>query len=145
MAAKKKPPAPPESAVPDYLKQTRLYQKRKVTKRKLPSFTEAMLLLHAPEALRLYWEALLEGLKARDKNALEAAGEIFAYVKGKGMSINVTQAMMQQNAVAGETSPVVGYDAFIRQLKEARAERALPEPAPAIDVHPVDTAAVVEG
>ena len=134
------PPAPEKpSLVPDYVKQSRVFQRKKVTKRKLPSFTEAMLLLHAPEALRLYWEAILEGLKARDKHALDAAGEIFNYVKGKGMTLNVTQQMLQQNTAAGLESPVVGFDAFVRQLADSRAQKALPAPT-VIDQAPIGQA-----
>lgn len=141
---KSSPPAtPPVSAVPDYIKESRVYQRRKVTKRKLPSFEEAMLLLHIPEMSRLYLEAVCEGLKERDKTALEHAGEMLNYVQRKGININVAQQMMQQNAVAGATAPVVGYDAFVRQLAEARAGHALPPPAEdVITVHPVDTPAV---
>jgi hypothetical protein len=132
---------PPQltSAVPEYVQQSRLLQRRKITKRKLPTFAEAMLLLHAPEALRLYWEAMLEGLKARDKGALEAAGEIFNYVRGKGINLTVTQQLLNQNAVAGPNAPIIGADAFIRQLAEARGERALPPPtAPIVDIRPAD-------
>lgn len=141
---KSKPPETPASAVPESVKQSRVYQRRKVTKRKLPSFTEAMMLLHAPEALRLYWEALLEGLKRGDKYALEAAGEIFNYVRGKGINLNLTQQMMAQNVAAGEQSPVVGFDAFARRLAEARAGHALPPPAEvlqleAAEVRPAET------
>jgi hypothetical protein len=146
MSTKRKlnPPGPVSSAVPEYVQQSRLLQRRKVTKRKLPTFAEAMLLLHAPEALRLYWEAMLEGLKARDKGALEAAGEIFNYVRGKGINLTVTQQLLNQNAVAGPNSPVVGFDAFARQLAEARAGHALPSPD-VVDVlpeniRPADTA-----
>ena len=133
---KPNPVAPAPSAVPEYVQQSRLLQRRKITKRKLPTFAEAMLLLHAPEALRLYWEAMLEGLKARDKGALEAAGEIFNYVRGKGINLTVTQQLLNQNAVAGPNSPVVGFDAFARQLAEARAGHALPAPSDVIDVTP---------
>ena len=137
MSAKRKsnPPGPVQSAVPEYVQQSRLLQRRKVTKRKLPTFAEAMLLLHAPEALRLYWEAMLEGLKARDKSALEAAGEIFNYVRGKGINLTVTQQLLNQNAVAGPNAPNIGTDAFLRRLAETRAGHALPSPD-VIDVEP---------
>ena len=122
------------SAVPDYVQQSRVYQRRRVTKRKLPSFTEAMLLLHAPETLRLFWKAINEGLAKRDKVALEMTGEMFSYVRGKGINLNLTQQMLQQNHAAGPESPVIGTDAFLRQLAEARAGRALPPPPEVIDV-----------
>jgi hypothetical protein len=140
-------PATPESAVPDYIQQAPLLSRRKITKRKLPTFTEAMLLLHAPEAIRLYWEALLIGLKERDKSALEAVGEIFNYVKGRGGPlVSVTQQMLQQNTVAGPDSPVIGFDAFARQLAEARAGHALPPPEDdVIDIQPVRPADGVPG
>ena len=145
MARTVKPVVPAPSAVPEYVQQSRLLQRRKVTKRKLPTFAEAMLLLHAPEALRLYWEAMLEGLKARDKSALEAAGEIFNYVRGKGINLTVTQQLLNQNAVAGPNAPIIGADAFIRQLAEARGGHALPAPTQVVDVipeniRPADTA-----
>jgi hypothetical protein len=133
------------AVVPECVRESRVYQRRKVTKRKLPSFTEAMMLLHAPEALRLYWEALLNGLKAGDKTALETAGEIFNYVRGKGMTFNLTQQMLAQQQAAGETAPVVGFDAFVRQLAEARADRALPAPAEVIDAEPVEAVAETAG
>ena len=138
MARTVKPVVPAPSAVPEYVQQSRLLQRRKITKRKLPTFAEAMLLLHAPEALRLYWEAMLEGLKARDKSALEAAGEIFNYVRGKGINLTVTQQLLNQNAVAGTSGPVIGTDAFLRQLAEARAGHALPAPAEIVDIRPAD-------
>jgi hypothetical protein len=141
LSTKRKPNPidPPPSAVPEYVQQSRLLQRRKITKRKLPTFAEAMLLLHAPEALRLYWEAMLEGLKARDKGALEAAGEIFNYVRGKGINLTVTQQLLNQNAVAGPNAPIIGADAFIRQLAEARGGHALPPPAdPIVDIRPAD-------
>ena len=128
-------PEPPPSAVPGYVQQSRLLQRRKITKRKLPTFAEAMLLLHAPEALRLYWEAMLEGLKARDKGALEAAGEIFNYVRGKGINLTVTQQLLQQNSGAVLNGSVIGTDAFLRQLAETRAGHTLPSPD-VIDVEP---------
>lgn len=136
MPARRKKVEPKPNAVPDYVQQSPLLQRRKITKRKLPSFTEAMLLLHAPEALRLYWEAILEGLKARDKTALDAAGEIFNYVRGKGINLSVSQQILQQNVAAGEQSPVMGYDALIRQIQEARSGRPIPPPQEAIDVFP---------
>lgn len=135
---KTKPQPAPASAVPEYVQSSRLMQRRKVTKRQLPSYTEAMLLLHAPEALRLWWEAVLEGLQRRDKHAMEMAGEVFNYIRGKGVSLNVTQQLFQQNAVAGPDAPVIGCDAFIRQLAEARAGHALPAPE-VVDV-PAETA-----
>jgi hypothetical protein len=142
VAKRKAKPIEPKSAVPEYVQESAVFQRRKVTKRKLPSFTEAMLLLHAPEALRLYWAALLEGLKARDKNALDAAGEIFNYVRGKGINLSVTQQLLQQNVAAGEQSPVIGFDAFARQLAEARAGRSLPPPPDSVvvEVRPADIA-----
>jgi hypothetical protein len=130
----------PESVIPEYVQQARIMQKRRVTKRRLPSYTEAMMLLHAPEAQRLFWKALLEGLNSGDREAMRMTGEIFDLVK-KGGGISITQNLLQQNAVAGATSPVVGFDAFARQLAEKRAGHALPAPQDdIIDVHPVDSA-----
>ena len=146
MAARRKaaaPAAPPVSAVPEYIQQARVYQRKKITKRKLPSFEEAMFLLHVPELAREYFGAILEGLKVRDKTALEHAGEMLNYVQRKGFNINVSQQLLQQNQVAGEQSPVMGFDALARQLAEARAGHALPAPPPAIDIHPVDTSETV--
>jgi hypothetical protein len=124
-AAKKVPTAP---VVPDYVRDSRVYQKRTVTKRKLPSFQEAMYLLHVPEMAREYFAAVLAGLKAGDKTALEHAGEMLTYVQRRGFNINIAQQMLQQNAVAGADSPVIGCDAFLRRLADERAGHALPAP-----------------
>lgn len=140
---KNKPPAEPaKSPVPEYVQQSRVYQRKKVTKRKLPSFEEAMFLIHVPEMSRLYFEAVFEGLKARDKTALEHAGEMLSYVQRKGININVAQQMMAQNVAAGEQAPVMGYDALVRSIAEARA---LPAPAEVIDVRPADMPVAVDG
>lgn len=139
--AKSKKPVNTASPVPEYIQQSKVYTKRKITKRKLPSFTEAMLLLHTPELLRQYFEALLAGAKRRDKTSLDHIGEMFSFIRGKGISINLTQAMMQNNVAAGDTAPVQGFDAFVRALKEKRAAAQL-EAAPegqVIDAHPVET------
>ena len=125
---KSKSPPTPAGAVPEYVQAARLMQRRKVTKRQLPNFTEAMMLLHAPEAQRLAWKALLEGAAAGDKDFVRMALEIFEILKAKGGGISVTQQILQQNAIAGADAPVIGCDAFIRQLAEARAGRALPAP-----------------
>lgn len=127
------------SVVPEYIQAAPLLNRRKITKRKLPSFTEAMLLLHAPEALRLYWEAIFNGLKKGDKTALEAAGEIFNYTRGKGINLNLTQQMMANNVAAGEQAPVMGYDALVRNIAEARAGHTLPAPATVIEIGQTDT------
>ena len=143
MPQRKKPAAAPAlSAVPEYVQQSRVYQRKKVTKRKLPSFEEAMLLLHIPELSRKYLKAVLEGLELRDKTALEHAGEMLNYVQRKGFNINIAQQMLQQNQAAGEAAPVMGFDAFARQLAESREGHALPPP-PAdltIDVEPAAAA-----
>lgn len=133
-----------QGSVPDHIQQSRTYQKKAVTKRKLPSFTEAMLLIHAPELLRKYFEALLCGLKDGDKTALEQVGEIFNFVKGKGINVNLTQQMMAQGVAAGEQAPVMGYDALVRQLAESRAGHALPAPIEVLDIRPADIT-VVDG
>lgn len=135
MSQKKKP-----NSVPDYIQAAPIMQRRKLTKRRLPSFTEAMTLLHMPELQRKFWKALFEMLDAGDKEGLRSAGEIIGLLEKRG-GINVTQQMMAQNVAAGPTSPVMGFDAFARQLAEARAGHALPPPADdVVDVHPVDTA-----
>jgi hypothetical protein len=120
-----------------------VYQRRKVTKRKLPSFEAAMFLLHVPELSRLYFDAIYEGLKDRDKTCLEHAGEMLNYVQRKGFNINIAQQLLQQNVAAGAQSPVMGFDAFARQLAEARAGHALPPPAEIVEVHRVDTSETV--
>ncbi len=135
----KKAPAPVPSAVPDYVQLSSVYQRKKVTKRKLPSFVEAMMLLHAPEVQRLFWKALMNGLTTGDKDFVRMAGEIFDVIK-RGPGISVTQQIMQQNVAASVDSPVIGFDALTRQLAEARSGHALS--APVIDVqkvHPVDS------
>lgn len=143
MPRKKKSAAPaPGSVVPEYVQQNKLLQKRNVTKRTLPTFTEAMLLLHAPELLRKYFEALLAGLNSGDKAALEQVGEIFNFVRGKGINVNLTQQMLNQTAAASPESPVIGYDAFTRRLAEQRA--ALPAPTNVITV-PTQDVTVVSG
>lgn len=129
----------PESAVPSYIQEAPIMRRRKITKRRLPSYAEAMMLLHAPEALRLFWKSLLEGESAGDKDSVRMVGEIFEYLK-RGGGISIVQQMLQQNAVAGATSPVIGFDAFARSLAEARAGHALPPPAEdVITVHPVES------
>lgn len=120
------------SAVPAYIKESRVYMRKTVTKRKLPSFEEAMLLLHIPELAREYFSAILGGLKVRDKTALHHAGKMLSYVEDKGFNITIAQQMLTQNAVAGADSPVMGFDAFIRHQAELRAGHALP----AIDIQP---------
>jgi hypothetical protein len=142
-SAKKKPPSA-TSVIPEYVQQSRVYQRKKVTKRKLPSFEEAMFLIHVPEMARLYFKAIYEGLQERDKVALEHAGEMLQYVQRKGFSINVAQQMLAQNVAAGETSPVVGFDAFARQLAEARAGHALPPPPEVLELAPAEAVTVQE-
>jgi hypothetical protein len=92
-----------------------------------------MMLLHAPEAQRLFWQALLGGMQAGDKDFVRMGGEIFGLVQKAG-GITVTQQLLQQNVVAGAQSPVMGYDAFVRSLAEARAGHTLPPPSEVIDV-----------
>jgi hypothetical protein len=127
-----------QSAVPEYIQQAKVYKRRKLSKRKVGSFEEAMLLLHLPELARGYFSSLLEGLKARDKSALDHTGQILNYVQQRGLNISVTQQLLQQNTVAGPDSPVVGYDAFVRRLGEARGGE-LPS-GNVITVEPNDTA-----
>jgi hypothetical protein len=139
---KVKPSAVPDSPVPEYIQKSGLYQLNKVTKRKLPSFEEAMLLLHIPEMARAYLKAVLGGLAVREKTALDHAGRILNYVQDKGFNISVTQQMLQQNTVAGVESPVIGFDAFARRLAEQRAGHALPSPEviDSVPVRPADSA-----
>jgi hypothetical protein len=129
----------PVNVIPDYIAQSKLLRRNKVTKKSLPSYTEAMMLLHAPEAQRLFWKALLEGLDSRDKEFVRMAGEIFELLK-KGPGISITQQILQQN-LSGNNGTAMGFDAFVRQLAEARSGHPLPPPAGAIDVRPADTAA----
>ena len=143
MASKRKAKATeeePASVVPEYIQHSRLLQRRRVTKRKLPSYTEAMLLLHTPEVLRLFWEATIDGLKNRDKDIVKMVGEAVDYVKKGG--ITITQQVLNNNVAAGIEAPVKGFDAFARELAEARAGHALPPPAEIIDVHPADSEVV---
>jgi hypothetical protein len=147
MAARKNKTPPSANVVPEYIQNSNLLNKRKITKRKLPSYTEAMLLLHTPEVLRLYFEATLEGLKAGDKDVIKMVGEMYDYVK-RGGGITLNQQILNNNVAAGETAPVVGFDAFARRLAEARAGHALPAAAEmtTIEVHPADVATLpVEG
>jgi hypothetical protein len=130
----------PSSAVPAYVQDSKILQKRKVTKRTLPSFTEAMMLLHAPEAQRLAWAALLNGADAGNKEAVRTILEIFGLVQKSG-GFTLNQQILQQNAAAGVESPVKGFDAFTRELAEARAGHALPPPSEVIvEVRPADSA-----
>jgi hypothetical protein len=102
-----------------------------------------MLLVHTPALLQEYFAALLGGLKAGDKVALEQVGEIFNYVKGRGISLSMNQQILQANAAAGEQAPVIGYDTLVRQIAESRAGRALPAPSTAVDIRPADTTVTV--
>lgn len=138
MARKSKAESKISDVIPEYVRESRLYQRRKVAKRKLPSFEEAMFLLHVPEMARLYFRAIYEGLKERDRVALEHAGEMLQYVQRKGFNINVAQQMLANNVAAGENSPVTGFDALVRQLAEARAGHALPAPAEVLDIRPAE-------
>ena len=140
MARKNGKPKDPAAkwALPDYITGSRVLQRRKVTKRQLPTFTEQMMLLHAPEAQRLFWQALLKGLERGDKDCMRMMGEIAELLK-RGGGITVTQQILNQNAAAGETAPVVGFDAFARQLAEARAGHLLPSPRDVVDLAPQST------
>jgi hypothetical protein len=145
MASKRKAKATeeePASVVPEYIQHSRLLQRRRVTKQKLMDYTEAMKLLHTPEVLRLFWEAVINGLNNGDKDIVKMVGEVFDYVKKGG--INITQQMLNNNMPAAIEPRVKGYDAYVRELAEARAGHALPPPEEIIDgdVHPVDTAKV---
>jgi hypothetical protein len=83
---------------------------------------------------RSYFHAILEGLKAGDKVALEHAGEMLQYVQRKGININVAQQMLQQNQAAGESAPVMGFDALARRIAEEKAGHALPPPAEVLTI-----------
>lgn len=134
---KEKPPAA-TSVIPDYIENAPLVRKHKVTKRKLPSYTEAMMLLHAPEVQRLFWRAMIEGLTNGDKDFVRMAGEVFELVK-RGGGISVTQQVLNQTAMAGTQDAVSGYDSFVRQLSAARGGQTLPPPGQIIDaVRPAD-------
>lgn len=123
----KKDPAAPASVIPDYIENSPLLRKTKVTKRKLPSYTEAMLLLHMPEMQRKFFKALLTGLDACDKDFVRMAGEICEHLK-RGGGISVTQQVLNQTAMAGTQDAVYGYDALVRRLAEARSGQPLPSP-----------------
>lgn len=141
---KEAPPAPPQSVVPEVVRNARAYKRQRVNSRQLPTFQEAMLLLHAPEVLRTYWEGILEAMRRGDKWAYEQAAEIHTYIKSKGINLSLTQQMMNNHVAAGETAPVIGYDALVRQIAEARAQRAIPAPAEVIDIEPVAAPVNVE-
>ena len=145
MGRAKKKPVSATSPVPEYIQQAPLLNKRKITKRKLPSYAEAMLLLHAPEMLRLFFEASFAAIKAGDKDIIKMTAEMFDYIKKNGLTIN--QNILQNNAAAGPESPVKGFDAFARELAEARAGHVLPPPTviEGAIVHPADTPAPAEG
>ena len=131
------------SAVPEYVQQAPLLKRRKVTKRKLPSYTEAMMLLHVPEVLRLFWKATLEGLARGDRDIVKMVAEGIGYVKGGGMTLN--QQILQNNVVAGAESPVIGFDALARQLAEARSGHLIVSPeVQVIDSAPVQADTAVE-
>ena len=117
-------------------------QRRKITKRQLPTFTEQMMLLHAPEAQRLFWKGLIEGLSRGDTKTMEMMADIFKLIQ-RGGGISITQQILNNQTAAGETAPVVGFDAFVRQLTEARTGHALPAPEVIdVEVRSADTQAV---
>jgi len=120
MPRKCKPTAVPGDLIPDYIRHSRLLQKKKITKRTLATFTEQMLLLFTPEEHRLFHEAIVYGLANKDINTMILHAKMHGLVPG-GNGVTITNQMIAANAVAGAGSPVVGYDALIRQLGEARA------------------------
>lgn len=127
------------SVVPESVQKSRVYQRQKVTKRTLPSFNEAMMLIHAPEVFRQFWQATLASLRAGDKDIIKMVAEGIGYIKGGGGGgFTLNQNILNQNAVAGVQSPVMGYDAFARQLAETRAGHAIAMPQ-VVDAIPVDT------
>lgn len=129
-----------DGTVPEYVQKSAVMRRTKVTKRQLPSFTEAMLLIHTPELQRLYFASLLKSLTKGDRHAQRLVAEMFELVKGGG-GITLVNAMLQQNVAAGEAAPVKGFDAFVRQLKESREGRSLmPAPDPGvIEVRPAES------
>jgi hypothetical protein len=140
MGTRKKKAIADNGVVPAYVQASKLLQRHKVTKRTLPSYTEAMMMLHAPESLRLFWKALMEGMDSGDEKFVRLCAEVFDLVK-KGGGITITQQLLQQNVAAGELAPVQGYDSLVRKLAEVRAEaaaeKALPSPS-VIEIRPAD-------
>lgn len=120
-------PTPPY-ALPDYLTKSRLPRKRRVQKHQLSGYTEQMMLLHAPEAQRLFWKALVEGLASADKEAMRMAADIFKLIQ-KGGGMTVVQQMYSATAtVSAEGTQVQGFDALVRSVHEARTGKLLPAP-----------------
>jgi hypothetical protein len=133
--SKAKPPAP-ANAIPDYIVNAPLVRKKKIAKKQLPSYTEAMMLLHAPELQRLFWQAMIKGVTEGDKEFVRMTGEIFELLK-KGGGVSVVQQTFNQTAMSGTQDAISGYDTFVRQLAIARSTPALPEPQ-IIDVRPAE-------
>ena len=125
--------------LPHYVTDSKLLQRQKVTKRTLPGFSEAMMLVHTPALLREWFAALYRKVQDGDIKALQIVGEMYTYTKAKGINISVTQGMLQQNVAAGEQSPVIGFDAFARRLAEQRAGHALPPADDVVELRPAES------
>jgi hypothetical protein len=121
-------PTPPY-ALPEYLTNSKLLKKRRVKKHQLPSYTEAMALLHAPTAQAVAWKTLIEKAEAGNLDAVKVILDIFKLIpKGGGMTI-VQQTYASTGAVSVEGRQIKNADAFIRSIHEQRASALLSAPA----------------
>ena len=129
--------------IPEHVLQSRLMRRKKVTKRQLPIFTEAMLLLYTPSLLRHYFTSLAKGAHRGDKDSMDKIAKMYNFIPGgNGVQVNISQQMVQQNAVAGPTAPVQGFDAFARSLAEARASNILQAEAEVMELRPAEPVSV---
>jgi hypothetical protein len=152
MPRKKKPDESP-SPVPEYIRKSPLIGRRRIGKEGLSDYAEAMKMLHAPEALRVFWEATLTQMHQGNTAAIKLVAQMFEYAKmSTGISIN--QHILQQNANAMaaasiESGEAIGFDQIVRDIAERRAGHALPPPPEDLiegsveDVRPADTGKIL--
>jgi hypothetical protein len=106
---------PSRYEIPEHLRFSKLLKRKKLSKDDLAQFKEKMLLLHAPEALRLAFQGLLSLAHKEDLGAIKLLLEVFGYIERKG-GINVTQ----QVVATSQSGTTDSFDSIVRRLYAAR-------------------------
>jgi len=108
---------PIKNGLPPFMQGAPLLRRTKVGRRGLASYQEGMLLLFSPALLPEYFQALLQGVKDRDPQAMKLVAEMYNYVQPKGGGISITNNMIQNSMGPSQDR---GFDVIMRSLADKK-------------------------
>lgn len=138
VARKKKPQpsvVPNIGPIPESVAKSRPMLRQRISARSLPKFNLDMLAAWSPTMLAEYFTQVWAAARTGDKDALDRIEQLYNLVASKHtpgtlpmFNVNIGGQMAVASNGNGQ-----GFDAFIRELNEARRQAAIPAPTQVIE------------